>query len=73
MASATVPTIQSLVFPGLPAGGPGVVQPSRVSPSGSNDVLPWPVETVTSSTKAPYTWKDSSLAWLSDTSTVRPA
>ena len=52
-ASSTVPAIQSLGLGSLPAGAPGTVQPSNVSPSSSNDVVPSPVETATSSTKAP--------------------
>ena len=61
--SAAVPTIQSLPLGALPAGAPGTVQPSIVSPSFSNDVVPVPVETTMSSTKTPCFWKRSSLAY----------
>ena len=57
-----VPTVQSFVLPGLPAGAPGTVQPSSVSPSSSNEVLPSPVEVVMSSMKTPWVWTTSSLA-----------
>jgi hypothetical protein len=57
-----VPAIQSFSFGPLRGGGPGTVQPSRGDPSASNDVVPSPVETTTSSTKTPGSWNDSSLA-----------
>ncbi len=60
--SAVVPAIQSFGFGGLPSGAPGTVQPSHVSPSASNEVVPAPVETTMSSTNAPENWTDSSLA-----------
>ena len=60
--SAVVPTIQSLVLPGLVAGAPGTVQPSSGSESASNEVFPSPVETTMSSTNAPLCWTISSLA-----------
>ncbi len=37
--SAAVPTFQSLVLPGLPAGAPVAVQPALPD---SKPVLPWP-------------------------------
>ena len=71
--SAAVPTIQSLPLGALPAGAPGTVQPSIVSPSFSNDVVPAPVETTMSSTKTPCFWKRSSLAYEMETTTSLPA
>src|SRR5215218_11415631 len=56
-SSAVVPAIQSLALPGLPSGGPATVQPSNVFPSSSNDVVPSPVDTTTSSTTTP--WKEN--------------
>ena len=48
--SAVVPTIQSFGLSSLPAGAPRTLQPSIVSPSASKEVVPSPVETMTSST-----------------------
>jgi hypothetical protein len=59
---STVPTIQSFGFGSLPSGAPGTVQPSSVSPSASNEVVPSPVETTTSSTNTPAPCTMSSLA-----------
>ena len=61
-ASAAVPTIQSFAFGSLPAGAPGTVQPSIVSPSSSNDVVPWPPGPTMSSTKTPVALDEPSLA-----------
>ena len=61
--SADVPTIQSFSFGSLPAGAPGTVQPSSVSPSSSNEVEPCAgrdVDVVDERRRA-Y-WKMSSLA-----------
>jgi hypothetical protein len=71
--SSTVPTIQVFGLAGLPGGGPPGTQPSSGSPSSSNDVVPWPVETTTSSTKAPAKVKSRSFTEDSETSTRRPA
>ena len=54
--------IQSFSFCWLPSGGPVTCQPSSGSASASNEVLPSPVETVTSSTKTPVSCTTSSLA-----------
>jgi hypothetical protein len=72
-ASAAVPAIQSFGLGALPSGGPETVHPSNVSPSSSNDVVPSPVETTTSSTNAPRAGNASSLAYEIDTSTSPPA
>ncbi len=60
--SATVPTVKSFSLPGLPAGAPGTVQPSSVSPSSSNEVVPAPVEDSMSSMNTPWACTTSSLA-----------
>ena len=39
-SSATVPTIHVFGLGALPGGGPPGIQPSSVSPSASNDVVP---------------------------------
>src|SRR6476660_705920 len=48
-----VPAVQPPAWEGLPAGGPVVVQPSKVLPSFSKDVEPAPAGTVMSSTDTP--------------------
>src|ERR1044072_343113 len=53
---------QSFGLGSLPAGGPGTVQPSNGWASASNDVVPLPVETTTSSTPTPAHCTESSLA-----------
>ena len=68
-----MPTIQSFALPGLPSGAPVTVQPSNSSPSASNDVVPSPVETTTSSTKTPCTGMMKSDATARATSTLWPA
>ena len=59
--SAAVPTFQSFSLGGVPAGGPGTVQPSSVLPSFSNDVEPAPPGPTMSSTTTPRCWIVSSL------------
>jgi len=58
--------IQLLALAALPGGGPVTAQPSRLV---SNDVLPSPVDTTTSSTKTPRPWLAQSLAYAMETST----
>jgi hypothetical protein len=48
-------------FGWLPSGASGVVHPSSVLPSSSNEVLPSPVETTTSSMPTPGNWTQQSL------------
>ena len=55
-------------FGWLPSGASGVVQPSRVSPSSSNDVEPAPVDTTMSSMPTPVPWTQQSLAYVIETS-----
>ena len=81
VCEATVPTdsgrascstvVQSLVLPGLPTGGPDTVHPPSGSLASSNDVVPWPVETATSSI-AMTPWLYASLMYVRETSTDRP-
>src|SRR4051812_46948041 len=66
-SSATVPTIQLFGLGALPGGGPPGVQPSNVSPSASNDVVPCPVETTMSSTNTPGGVYDGSVSSDSET------
>ena len=55
---AGVVRVKSFAFAALPAGWPGIDQPSRLV---SNEVEPSPVETSMSSTKTPRPWVDQSL------------
>ena len=65
--------VQSFGFGSLPAGAPGVAQPSSGFASASNDVEPAPPGTVMSSTKTPGRATTSSEADVSESSIVSPA
>src|SRR5204863_8797808 len=57
----------------LPGAGPVTAQPSRTSSSSSNEVVPAPVETATSSTKSPRPCVAQSLTYVIHTSTCLAA
>ena len=64
---------QSAPFGGLPAGAPGTVHPSIVSPSASKPVSPAVPGTSMSSIATPGNCTDGSLAYEIDTCTSVPA
>src|SRR5215204_3389673 len=67
---AEVVIVQSFAFGAVPGGGPLAAHPPVSLPS--NDVEPSPVDTTTSSTKAPRPCVAQSLAYEMNTSTSWP-